>query len=93
MASLKMGLILSMLVFTIVSANLVGTTHGIRKAQENANADNKGNTQDIDNAQGNGYTQAIGTVQQAIGIEPDTYCCFCKIILCCPCHPPSSSLQ
>lgn len=79
-----MKLTLMVLLFAIVNTNFVGIAYGIGSAQENANANKKGNTQGTDNAQGITYAEEIDTVNQVPGIPP--HCCHCKQLLpCCPC--------
>lgn len=86
MASLKMRLKLTLFLFAIVSTNLVEIAYGIGKAQENANAYDKGNTQGLGITEGIGYAQGI--VNQTEPGVPGLICCPCKKLFpCCPCPP------
>ena len=86
MTSLKIVLKLMLLVFVIMSTGHVRTAHGIEKAQEANNVENKGNELEIYNTQGIRHAHGIGTAQLG---GPPVGCCVCGGLLpCCPCPSP-----
>lgn len=76
MASLKMVLQLMVLLFAIVSTDILGAAQGMEKEQEIPNAYEEGNT----------HQACIN--EQGIEAPRPFFCCCRQGKLICPCQPP-----